>query len=732
MCGGEQQPRAGAPSARPMPSHGTSGLQQLAAAQGLMLAAQPGGVPNPAGHPGSAGFGQGQGSQYGGPGASSVGQAAYGGLGVHGALGPGQGLRPGGGAGAAAAYGAPAAQPVPRPQLHVPKRQRPSAPVPAVTGPGGASGGGRGGNANGHALPGVVAGGPAASQVGAGAFGAPDFATGAGFLAGQGTVGGSMLGAPGQPAGQAKHGYSVGGVVQGRGHGRPARGATLGGSERQAATAATGLNSALHTRAAPSRGAQPAYAQGAGQGSGNVSQLGASWGGFGGLPMGQQLAQQQNLQASPEPITMASRHYQPAQLGGGAQAAPYGNAAASGQAAWMQPLGIPATGLHAPGLGPQQGHMAMSAGMQAPGAPGPQLVSQRQQPQQAGFVQPGQGPGRAASAPSQAALQASAAVQEQAQSQSLAQPSAWQQQAPARHPAHHPQAHVQLQAGHAPSQQQRTLQAQTQARSGAGPQHGGQARHDHQTAAVQASAPASAGQPQIPGQQGHGGYSASAGSAAPLASQAPFPGSGSGGSGAAAYGSSGLAGGSSGSAAAHGSAGFASGGAAIYGSYPPAAMAGGTGFGSAAAQGFGGGSEAYYGVGAPVASAAGYSGRDVRAVAGLQHADLQPAASAGTAFPGSAAGAPPGGQGLGGEALGAPGRLQYGAQAHVPMGAAQQAGAPAQWPQHAHGQYPAGGMGAQRSTGGVSVPRQVRVMQCMLHCPPCPRLGVFRVMHTLL
>ena len=328
------------------------------------------------------------------------------------------------------------------------------------------------------------------------------------------------------------------------------------------------------------------------------------------------------------------------------------------------------------------------------------LVPQRQQPQQAGMVQPGSGLGYAASAPSRVALQASAAAHGESQGHMPAQPPAWQQEAPAA-TTPRPQAHVQLQAGYALGQQQSQLQAQTG--SGAGSQQGFPAHQVHPSAVVQGSAPAQMSQPQNPRswQQGPGGHNASAGSATPLAAQAKAPslGSGSGESNAGAYGRKYFLGRGSGiNAAEPGSYVIETGVSGVDGSYSQAAMAGGAGFGSAAgAHGVGGSSAAYYGGEAPDADAAAYG----RSVAGLH-----PASSAGTALHGSGALAFGGGQmsyaRQSGVAAGAHGDPQYGAQASASAGASRQAGAPMQstayYPQHAHGQY----AGAQQHAAPVA------------------------------
>ena len=405
-------------------------------------------------------------------------------------------------------------------------------------------------------------------------------------------------------------------------------------------------------------------------GSQGALQLGASWGGSGGLPEGQQAAQQRALQAKPEPTTTASWPYQPAQLGGGPRATPQGDAAAFGPAAWA--LG---SGPHA-GVpeGTQQGRMAVSAG----GQTGAGLLPQRQQPRQAGRVQPGSGSGYAASAPSQAVLQAQAAAHGQVQPPLPAQPLAWQQEAPARTAAR-PQALVQLQAGYALSQQQSALQAQMQAGSGAGSQQGFPAHQVHPSAVVQGSAPAQMSQPQNPSsrQQVHGGHNASAGSANPLALF----------TNAAAYGNThGPASGRSMGAAARGSGDVKTGVSGVDGSYSQAARAGGAGYGSAAAAHGVGGSALYYGEEAPGANAAAYG----RSVAGLH-----PASSTGTATHSSGAGASAGGLGShgrpGGYAAGGPWGPQHGSQAPAGTGDAHPAGAPMQstvyHSQHAHSQY---------------------------------------------
>lgn len=421
-------------------------------------------------------------------------------------------------------------------------------------------------------------------------------------------------------------------------------------------------------------------------GSQGTSQLGASWGGHSGLPAGQQAAQQRALQAKPEPASAAGWRNQPAQLGGGALAAPHGSAVALGHAAWG-----PGSGAHAGGPeGTQQGRMAGSAGVQT----GAQLVPQRQQPQQAGMLQPGSGSWYAASAPPQVVVQASAAAHGHAGAHLPAQPPAWQQEAPARTAAR-PHAHAQLQAGHALSQQQSALQAQTQAGFSAGSQQGFHAYQVHQSVAVRVPAPARVGQPQNPSfwQQGHGGHNASAGVATSLAAQPPLYGSGSGGGNAAAYGitygpASGS--GSGNGAAAHGSGDVKTGVSGTDGSYSQAAMARGAGHGSAAAaHGVGGGSAAYHGGEAPGACAAAYG----RSVAGLH-----PASSAGTAFNGSAVGASAGDLGShgrpGGYAVGGPWGPLYGGQASAGTGDAHQAGAPMKstvyQTQHAQGQFAAG------------------------------------------
>ena len=426
-------------------------------------------------------------------------------------------------------------------------------------------------------------------------------------------------------------------------------------------------------------------------GSQAASQLGASWGGHGGPPAGQQAAAQRTLQAKPESTTAAGWRDQPAQLGGGAQAAPHRSVVALGHSAWA-----PRSGPHMGGPeGAQQGRMAGSAGMQT----GAQLVPQ---PQQSGMVQPGSGLGYAASAPPQAAVQANAAAHGQAQAHLPAQPHAWQQEVRAATTTR-PQAHAQLQAGYASSQQQSALQAEMQAGSGAGSQQGFHMHQVQPSAVVQGSAPAQMSQPQNPRlwQQGPGGDNASAGSATPLATlaKAPFLVSGSGKSNAGAYGRSYVRVRGSGiGAAAPGSFVVKTGVSGVDGSYSQAAMAGGAGYGSAAvAHGVGGGSAAYYGGEAPGASAAAYG----RSVAGLH-----PASSGGTAFHGSGAGVSAGDQkGYGGPRgldAGVLGDPQYGVQASATAGAAHQAGTPMQstvyYPQHAHGQY----AGAQQQAAPIA------------------------------
>ena len=583
---------------------GTPELRQLAAGSGPMLAAQPGAVASWAGQQGSAGPGQGQGSHYGGPGASSAGQAAYGGLGARGTLGPGQGVGPGMGTGAAAAHGA---------------------------GPGGPDS-----TTNAAATPSA---GAQQSYV-------------------QGTGQRHMQ----QGAGQ---GFTQG-FMQGYGQ-------APGGALAPGAPAAAGALALSHTSASMQQpaGQRPHASMHL------LGSQGASWGSHGGPPKGQQAAQQRALQAKPEPTTTASWPYQPAQLVGGPQATPQGSAAALGHAAWA--LG---SGPHAGAPeGTQQGRIAVSAG----GQTGAGLLPQRQQPQQAGMVQPGSGSGYAASAPSQAVLQAHAATHGQAQAQLLVQPLAWQQEAPAATTAR-PQAHVQLQAGYALSQQQSALQAQTQAGSGAGSQQGFHAPQIHRSAPVQGSAPARISQPQNPSswQQGPGGHNASAGSANPLALF----------TNAAAYGNNcGPASGRSMGAAARGSGDVKRGVRGVDGSYSQAATAGGAGYGSAAAAHGVGGSAAYSSEEALGANAAAYG----RSVAGLHCASS-------TALHGSGAGASAGGLGShggpGGYAVGGPWGPQHGSEAPAGTGDAHQAGAPMQstvyYPQH--GQY----AGAQQQVAPVA------------------------------